>query len=126
MAHDLRAQRIVIEIRPANHPEQENPRETFAGHAWETLWTPLQLAYFNGYAMWTYVNLPFVLVEPGIHMIEIPPITQDNATLKGLLRRFRSTFIRIARNRSVYFDADGLLRRRIMKSTSQAKSARRI
>jgi hypothetical protein len=43
---------VVIETRTGDLiAEQRNPRETFAGHAWETPWTPLQLGYFNGYAM---------------------------------------------------------------------------
>jgi hypothetical protein len=34
------------------------PQASFAGHALETPWTEPQLAYFAGYAMWTYLNLP--------------------------------------------------------------------
>src|SRR5688500_3345605 len=30
--------------------EQLAPRQTFDGHGWNTPWTPLHLAYFNGYA----------------------------------------------------------------------------
>jgi hypothetical protein len=52
LAHDLQADRVVIETQAGEIiAEQENPRETFAGHAWETPWTPVQLGYFNGYAM---------------------------------------------------------------------------
>jgi hypothetical protein len=32
------------------------PRESFKGHAVDTPWTRLQLAYFVGYAMWTYLT----------------------------------------------------------------------
>jgi hypothetical protein len=57
--------RVVIETQAGEDVAHlDNPRETFAGHVWETPWTPLQLAYFNGYAMWTYYNLPFFLGEP--------------------------------------------------------------
>jgi len=45
--------RVVIDTQADDvMAQQDNPRETFAGHAWETPWTPLQLGYFNGYAMW--------------------------------------------------------------------------
>src|SRR5918993_963120 len=68
--------RVVIETRTGDLiAEQTNPRETFAGHAWGTPWTPLQLGYFNGYAMWTYYNFPFLLGEPGIEVTELPAIT---------------------------------------------------
>ena len=36
--------RVVIETQTGEViAQQDNPRETFAGHAWETPWTPLQL-----------------------------------------------------------------------------------
>jgi hypothetical protein len=41
--------------------ELKQPRASFAGHGLETPWSKLQLAYFAGYAMWTYLNLPFLL-----------------------------------------------------------------
>ena len=47
--------RVAIETRTGDIvAEREHPRAAFAGHAWETRWDPLHLAYFNGYAMWTY------------------------------------------------------------------------
>src|SRR5215468_7272470 len=45
------------------------PRASCAGHALETPWTEPQLAYFAGYAMWTYLNLAGIAragrTEPG-------------------------------------------------------------
>jgi hypothetical protein len=37
----------------------DQPRSSFAGHAPETSWSNLQLAYFVGTAMWTYLTQPF-------------------------------------------------------------------
>jgi hypothetical protein len=91
--------------------EQENPRATFVGHAWETLWNPLQLAYFNGYAMWTYYNLPFMLGEPGFSVTGIPSVTQDGVVLKGLRVRFPSDVHTHCAEQQLYFDDSGLLRR---------------
>ncbi len=91
--------------------EQENPRESFVGHAWETPWTPLQLAYFNGYAMWTYYNLPFVLGEPDFTVAEIPSLTQDRLLLRGLRVRFPPDVHTHCAEQQLYFDASGLLRR---------------
>jgi hypothetical protein len=34
-------------------------RNSFAGHGLATPWDPLQRAYFNGYALWTYLRSPF-------------------------------------------------------------------
>lgn len=60
--------RVVIEDKAGQViAERDNPRQAFAGHGYDTPWDPLHLAYFNGYAMWTYHALPFVLAEPGYH-----------------------------------------------------------
>jgi hypothetical protein len=105
-------ERIAIQTQGgALIAEQQNPRETFAGHTWETAWNPLQLAYFNGYAMWTYYNLPFVLAEPGFEVVEIPPITQDGLALRGLRVVFPKHIHTHCAEQNLYFDADGLLRR---------------
>lgn len=105
-------QRIAIETRAgALIAEQQNPRETFAGHAWETAWSPLQLAYFNGYAMWTYYNLPFLLGEPGIEATEIPSIADGSSVLRGLRVRFPQEIHSHSSEQSLYFDDSGLLRR---------------
>jgi hypothetical protein len=69
--------------------QQQHPRETFAGHVWETPWSPLQLGYFNGYAMWTYYNLPFLLGEPGVETTEIASIDPCSASDLRLRRRAR-------------------------------------
>lgn len=105
-------ERVVIETEAGEIiAEQQNPRDTFAGHEWTTAWTPLQLAYFNGYAMWTYYNLPFLLGEPGFTAIEIPPIEQDGVLLQGLKVRFPQSVHTHSREQDLYFEESGLLRR---------------
>ena len=49
------------------------PRASFAGHQLSTPWTDLQLAFFVGCAMWTYLNVPFVLAWPGVESEEAGP-----------------------------------------------------
>jgi hypothetical protein len=91
--------------------EQYEPRETFAGHTWETPWTPIQLAYFNGYAMWTYYNLPFILSEPGFQLTEIPPVMHEGQRFRGLRVRFPQDVHTHSQEQRLYFDESGLLRR---------------
>ena len=43
-----------------------NPRAAFARPRPWTSWDALDFAYFSGYAMWNYLTLPFLLLEPGI------------------------------------------------------------
>jgi hypothetical protein len=54
--------------------ERANPRASFAGHVLETPWDRIQLAYFRGYAMWTYLTTPFVLPEPLLVSIDLDHI----------------------------------------------------
>lgn len=104
--------RIVIETQAGEAIAQlDNPRETFAGHLWETPWSPLQLGYFNGYAMWTYYNLPFILGEPGFEVSEVASITQQGMALRGLRVKFPPNVHTHCREQSLYFDGHGLLRR---------------
>jgi hypothetical protein len=91
--------------------QQQQPRDTFAGHAWETPWSPLQLGYFNGYAMWTYYNLPFVLGEPGVETTEIASIDLNGRPLRGLRAQFGPAIHTHCPEQNLYFDDEGLLRR---------------
>jgi hypothetical protein len=43
---------------------RQNPRASF-DRSIDTPWDDLQLAYFAGYAMWTYLTVPFLLAQPG-------------------------------------------------------------
>lgn len=65
----------------------DDPRASFAGHGFDTAWSELQLAYFAGYAMWTYLNLPFALSLPGVRAEELAPHEEGNGW-----RRLRVSF----------------------------------
>lgn len=109
---DYEPGRVVIETAEGEAiGVQDGPRETFAGHQWDTPWTPLQLGYFNGYAMWTYYNLPFLLGEPGIVSTGIPPVSDGGAMLRGLRVRFPPEVHSHCPEQDLYFDDSGLLRR---------------
>jgi hypothetical protein len=56
--------------------ERAQPRGSFAGHAVDTPWDRLQLAYFAGHAMWTYLTTPFFFAMDGVTTEELPPIGQ--------------------------------------------------
>jgi hypothetical protein len=54
----------------------------------ETPWDPLQRAYFNGYALWTYLTTPFLLTMPGFTVTEIDPVNEDGERWEGLQAHF--------------------------------------
>ena len=64
------------------------PRSSFKGHA--ALWSDLQLAYFAGYAMWTYLNIPFLLAGPGVESEEMEPWQESGEAWRRLKVRFQA------------------------------------
>ena len=78
--------RTVIETRDGKLvKDRKHPRAAFAGHTVETPWDDLHLAYFSGYAMWNYLNAPFIFVLPGFKAEEIEP-WQDNGEKRRRLK----------------------------------------
>jgi hypothetical protein len=91
--------------------ELGNPRSSFAGHDLQTPWTELQLAYFAGCAMWTYLNTPFVLAWPGVETEEIEAVRTSDGLWRRLAVRFPKDIATHSAVQTLYFDADGLLKR---------------
>jgi hypothetical protein len=90
---------------------RDKPREAFAGHVNETPWDELHAAYFTGYAMWTYLTLPFLYAYPGFETEEIEPWGEGEETWRRLKVTFPDTIANHTREQVSYFGADGLLRR---------------
>jgi len=104
--------RVAIETTDGQVVEERfEPRDSFLGHAVDTPWDRLQLAYFAGYAMWTYLNTPFVFAMEGVATEELDRWRENGE----VWRRLKVTFPpHIATHSSVqtfYFDSQGLLRR---------------
>ena len=90
--------------------QRDNGRDAF-DRSYDAPWDPLNLAYFNGYAMWTYHAAPFVFAEPGYEAREIEPIAHEGEMLRGLTVRFPEGVHSHTREQRFYFGSDGLLRR---------------
>ena len=89
---------------------RDNGREAF-DRSFDGQWDPLNLAYFNGYAMWTYHAMPFVFGEPGYEARDVAPIAHEGATLRGVAVRSRKASTATPANSASTSAADGLLRR---------------
>ena len=104
--------RVAIETKDgALVQERLNPRAAFEGHTLSTVWDPLHLAYFNGYARWTYLNTPFLLALPGVDVTEIEPWNEGAERWRGLRARFPDGFAGHSAVQEFYFGDDRLLRR---------------
>jgi hypothetical protein len=91
--------------------ERRKPRESFDGHEFATPWDPLQRAYFNGYALWTYLTTPFLLTLEGVSVREIAPVEDDGQTWVGLQAQFPPEIASHSSVQEFYFGNDYLLRR---------------
>ena len=88
-----------------------NPRASFAGHRFDTPWTEPQLAYFAGYAMWTYFNLPFAAALPSVDTEELGDWQEDDESWHRLRLIFPDSIATHSRVQTLYVDETGLLKR---------------
>jgi hypothetical protein len=91
--------------------ELSNPRASFAGYTTETPWSQLQLAYFTGYAMWTYFNAPFNFAGEGYSVKELEPWKENGETFRRLEVTFPENVATHSAVQTFYIDKDGLIKR---------------
>jgi hypothetical protein len=91
--------------------KQDAPRATFEGHKIQTPWNSLQLVYFTGYAMWTYLTTPFLFKRPGFKSEEVDPWEENGEKWRRLKVTFPADVPSHSTEQTFYFGADGLLRR---------------
>lgn len=108
--------------------KRELPRKSFEGHKIATPWDVHHLIYFTGYAMWTYLSTPFLLLSPGFESEEIEPWNEQGEQWRRLKVKFPSRVPSHSDEQIFYFDSAGLLRRHdysvdIMGGTSSANYA---
>lgn len=109
---DFTPDRIAIEkLDGAVVAELMNPEGSFEGDDLHTPWNPLQRAYFNGYALWTYLTSPFLLALPGFTVRELEPIEDDGRTLSGVQLTIPDGFVSHSTLQEFYFGPDLLLAR---------------
>lgn len=89
----------------------ESPRASFDGHQFDTPWTEPQLAYFAGYAMWTYLNLPFVLARPGVETEQLTDWQEKGETWHRLRINFPDDVTTHNSVQTLYVDPAGMLKR---------------
>jgi hypothetical protein len=116
-------ERVAVETTTGEVIEAaERPRASFAGHTLETPWTTLQLAYFVGTAIWTYLTQPFTFALPGFETIELEPWHESGEEWRRLRVVWPSHPVQAASRRvpglathsteqTLYVGPDGLFRR---------------
>jgi hypothetical protein len=103
-----------VEIRDGDGTAVEaldEPRPSFSAHAFDTPWTRLQLAYFVGTAMWTYLTQPFCFTLPGFRVEELPAQREDGKALQRLRVEWPEYLASHSSKQTLYFDDAGRLTR---------------
>jgi hypothetical protein len=91
--------------------ERLAPRDSLAGHQMQTPWDPLQRAYFNGEALWTYLTTPFLLALDGVTVQELDPWREASETWHVLRAFFPGSIETHSQIQDFFFGDDLLLRR---------------
>ena len=105
-------ERVAIETTAGDVVEaMEQPRASFAGHTLETPWTALQLAYFVGTAMWTYLTQPFTFARPGFETTELDPWQEGAEQWRRLHVVWPGYLATHSTEQTLYVGNDGLFRR---------------
>ena len=98
-----------VEIRNADGlllEARDNPRQAFrSGRLLR--WDAIDFAYFCGYAMWNYMNLPFLLAFPGVTVTE----SDRQTTGTRLQVSYPDTIPTHSATQELYFDQSGRLLR---------------
>jgi hypothetical protein len=87
----------------------DQPRASFAGHTAQTPWSTLQLAYFAGAAMWTYLTQPFSFTLPGFATTELDPWHEAGQHWRRLRVTWPSHLATHSTEQTLYLTPDGLL-----------------
>ena len=109
---DFTPNRIAIEkIDGTVIKERLHPSEHAEGKAVDAPWDTLDRAYFNGYALWTYLTTPFHFAMSGFDVEEIAPWREHDELWRGLRVTYPPDIASHSRQQDFYFGSDFLLRR---------------
>ncbi|MEJ0026520.1 MAG: hypothetical protein WDN01_10870 [Rhizomicrobium sp.] len=89
--------------------ERRAPKDSFAGHQMNTPWDPLQRAYFNGEALWTYLTTPFLLAAAGVQVEETEPWREGSQTWRVLRAWFPDSIETHSQVQDFFFDESLML-----------------
>ena len=109
---DFTPDRVAIEKTDGTViKERTHPSAHAEGKAVDDPWDALDRAYFNGYALWTYLTTPFHFAMPGFEVAEIDPWREQEELWPGLQVTYPPDIASHSRQQDFYFGPDFLLRR---------------
>ena len=104
--------RVSIESQSGIVEEaRAEPHSAFQGQRLETPWDNSHVVYFNSYALWNYLTIPFLYTYAGFVTEELATWQEDGEDWRALKVRFPDYIATHTREQTSYFGPDGLLRR---------------
>jgi len=91
--------------------ERSDPRRDLHSPRRLLRWDQLDLLYFGGSALWTYMATPFVFTEPGFDVQAGEPWPERGEQWRTLSVTFPADFHTHSRQQVFYVGDDGLIRR---------------
>ena len=88
-----------------------DPRSDLRSLRHRLWWDKLDLLYFTGSALWTYMATPFIFAAPGFEVDELEPWEESGEVWRRLAVTFPTELHTHSRQQVFYFGGDGLLRR---------------
>ena len=88
-----------------------DPRSDLRSLRHRLWWDKLDLLYFTGSALWTYMATPFIFATPGFEVDELEPWEESGEVWRRLAVTFPTELHTHSRQQVFYFGGDGLLRR---------------
>lgn len=89
----------------------DDPEASFEGQTADSPWDAIHVAYFSGEALWTYLNTPFLYMQPRFAKQEVGSIEVEGETWRRLKVIFPEEVKSHTREQIFCFGPDGLLRR---------------
>ena len=86
---------------------RDDPRPMFAKPSRIFHWDDLDQLYFGGYALWGYLNAPFVFADPRYEAREVEPWVEHGETWRGLEVSFPDDVPAHSKLQRFYFDERG-------------------
>ena len=111
---DVDPERVAIQTANGQVVDQRiDPRATYPTDfdLFTTPWDAIQVAYFAGAALWSYLTAPFVFTYPGVRAWEIEPWDEEGARWRRLAVTFPDSIATHNANQIFYYDKDFMQRR---------------
>lgn len=87
------------------------PRATFRNPRTVVWWNDLEALYFSGYVLWNYLQLPFLLLWPGLTFETLGQTTHAGERWDKVGVTFPEDVATHSRRQTFFFGPDGLLKR---------------